>query len=148
MAPRRRSADIGRAVRVARAGEAEREKAAPLRGNVRGEARARTWGAVGGLSATAGASQRGSSPCSSFFTWNALPDRETRRRGVRSAGFACESFGAGKTVTGNAAQLNGNAVSSSGGMLKSMVAGGLGQGGLDMACAGNAASMMVSAEPA
>jgi len=34
-------------------------------------------------------------------------------------------------------------VSSSAGMLKSMVAGGLGQGGMSMACATNAASMMV-----
>jgi len=65
-------------------------------------------------------------------------------KAVKSTGFACESFGAGKSVTGNAGQLNSGAVSSSAGMLKSMVSGGLGQGGMDMSCASNAASMMVS----
>jgi len=65
-------------------------------------------------------------------------------KAVRSTGFACESFGAGKSVTRNAAQLNGGAVSSSAGMLRSMVSGGLGKGGMSMACASNAASMMGS----
>ena len=65
-------------------------------------------------------------------------------KAVKTTGFACESFGAGKTVTGNAGQLSGGAVSSSAGMLKSMVSGGLGKGGMNMACAGNAASMMGS----
>jgi len=64
-------------------------------------------------------------------------------KAVKSTGFACESFGAGKSVTGNAGQLNGGAVSSAAGMLKSMVSGGLGQGGMDMSCASSAASMMV-----
>ena len=65
-------------------------------------------------------------------------------KAVKSTGFACESFGAGKTVTGNSGQLNSGAVASSGGLLMSMVADGLGQGGMDMTCADNAASMMVS----
>ena len=65
-------------------------------------------------------------------------------KAVKSTGFACESFGAGKSVTGNSAQLSGGAVSSSAGMLKKMVSGGLGKGGMDMSCASNAASMMGS----
>jgi cysteine-rich repeat protein len=65
-------------------------------------------------------------------------------KAIKSTGFACESFGAGKSVTGNAAQLSGGAVSSSAGMLKAMVSGGLGKGGMDMSCASNAASMMGS----
>jgi hypothetical protein len=63
-------------------------------------------------------------------------------KAVKSSGFACESFGAGKSVTSNAGQLNGGAVGSSAKMLKSMVAGGM-KGGINMACATSAASMMV-----
>jgi cysteine-rich repeat protein len=65
-------------------------------------------------------------------------------KAIKSTSFACESFGAGTSVTGNAAQLSGGAVSSSAGMLKAMVSGGLGKGGMDMSCASNAASMMGS----
>jgi cysteine-rich repeat protein len=70
--------------------------------------------------------------------------KEGTSKAVKTTGFACEAFGAGKTVTGNAGQLSGGAVSSSAGMLKSMVSDGLGKGGMNMACAGNAASMMGS----
>jgi len=53
--------------------------------------------------------------------------KEGTGKAVKTTGFACEAFGAGKTVTGNAGQLSGGAVSSSAGMLKSMVSGGLGK---------------------
>jgi hypothetical protein len=51
--------------------------------------------------------------------------KEGTGKAVKTTGFACEAFGADKTVTGNAGQLSGGAVSSSTGMLKSMVSGGL-----------------------
>ena len=65
-------------------------------------------------------------------------------KAVKSTGFACESFGAGKTVTGNAGQLSTGSVSAAAGMLMSMVSGGLGTGGLSLGCASSAASMMGS----
>ena len=69
---------------------------------------------------------------------------EASGKAVKSTGFACESFGAGKSVTSNAGMLNSKAVGSSASMLQSLVSGGLGSGGMSMACASSAASMMGS----